>query len=182
MFIIIVVLELTFFHTRFTTFHTHASLFTFFLCFFVLFHSCCSHARVFGKHSCMTSTFPIAILNIRNGRRVTCRKTTIIIYTSTMHQVSILLHEMIVSTMLFNLLELWIIIHSPLNIAKTWTFINWRIEILSWLFEPNQVGCLNPTKLSVRCLNPTVCLFYLKNPMRFKNPIEAAVSLSLKKA
>ena len=34
---------------RFTSFHTHASLLTFFVCFFVLFHSCYSHARVFGK-------------------------------------------------------------------------------------------------------------------------------------
>ena len=24
-------------------------LFTFFVCFFILFHYCCSHARVFGK-------------------------------------------------------------------------------------------------------------------------------------
>ena len=46
---------------RFTSFHTLASLLNF--CFFVLFHSCCSDARVLGKHSCMSSTFPIAILN-----------------------------------------------------------------------------------------------------------------------
>ena len=39
------------------------SLLTSFICFFILFHSCCSHARVLGKHSCMSSTFPIAILN-----------------------------------------------------------------------------------------------------------------------
>ena len=37
------------FRARFTSFHTHLSLLTFFLSFFVLFHSCCSHARVFGK-------------------------------------------------------------------------------------------------------------------------------------
>ena len=37
------------FCARFTSFHTHASLLTFFFCFFILFHSCCSHARVFGK-------------------------------------------------------------------------------------------------------------------------------------
>ena len=29
--------------------HTHASLLTSFVFFFVLFHSCCSHAQVFGK-------------------------------------------------------------------------------------------------------------------------------------
>ena len=37
-----------FFRARFT-FNTHASLLTFFVCFCLLFHSCCSHARVFGK-------------------------------------------------------------------------------------------------------------------------------------
>ena len=36
------------FHIRFTSFHIHASLLTFF-CFMVLFHSCCSHVRMFGK-------------------------------------------------------------------------------------------------------------------------------------
>ena len=38
-----------FFCARFASFHTHASLLTFFVCFFILFHSCCSQARVFGK-------------------------------------------------------------------------------------------------------------------------------------
>ena len=38
-----------FFRARFASFHTHASLLTFFVCFFILFRSCCSHARVFGK-------------------------------------------------------------------------------------------------------------------------------------
>ena len=38
-----------FFRARFASFHTHASLLVFFLCFFVLFHSCCSHALVFEK-------------------------------------------------------------------------------------------------------------------------------------
>ena len=37
-----------FIRARFTSFHTHASLLPFF-CSFVLFHSCCSHVRVFGK-------------------------------------------------------------------------------------------------------------------------------------
>ena len=32
--------------------------------FFILFHSCCSHMRdCLGKYSCMSSTFPIAILD-----------------------------------------------------------------------------------------------------------------------
>ena len=31
--------------------------------FFVLFHSCCSHARVFVKELWMSSTFPLAILS-----------------------------------------------------------------------------------------------------------------------
>ena len=38
-----------FFRARFTSFHTHAYLLTFFICCFILFDSCCSHARVFGK-------------------------------------------------------------------------------------------------------------------------------------
>ena len=38
-----------FFRVRFTSFHSHSSLLTFFFCFFVLFDYCCSHARVFGK-------------------------------------------------------------------------------------------------------------------------------------
>ena len=42
---------------------SHAYLLTFFVCFFVLFRSCCSHARVFGKHSCMSSQCQIAIVN-----------------------------------------------------------------------------------------------------------------------
>ena len=33
----------------FTAFHTHASLLTLFICLIVLFHSCGSYARVFGK-------------------------------------------------------------------------------------------------------------------------------------
>ena len=32
-----------------SSFHNHSSLLTFYLCYFVLFHSCCSHARVFRK-------------------------------------------------------------------------------------------------------------------------------------
>ena len=38
-----------FFSCRFASFHTHASLLTFFVCFFILFHFSCSQARVFGK-------------------------------------------------------------------------------------------------------------------------------------
>ena len=38
---------LLFFRTRFASFILHYLLFVF--CFFVLFHSCCSHARVFRK-------------------------------------------------------------------------------------------------------------------------------------
>ena len=37
------------FRAHFTCFHTLVSLITFSFCFFVLFHSCCSHARLFGK-------------------------------------------------------------------------------------------------------------------------------------
>ena len=40
---------LFFFRVRFSSLHTHASLLTSFVCFFILFHSCCSHARVFEK-------------------------------------------------------------------------------------------------------------------------------------
>ena len=49
----------TYFFVRalFTSFLTHFSLLTFF-CYFVLFHSCGSHARVFGKT--LVHEFPIA--------------------------------------------------------------------------------------------------------------------------
>ena len=50
-----------FFHDRFTSFRTHASLLTFF-CLFVLFHSC-FHARVFGKTLVHEFHISIAILN-----------------------------------------------------------------------------------------------------------------------
>ena len=52
-----------FFRASFASFYTHASLLTFFVCFIILFGSCCSHARVFGKTLWMSSPFPIAILN-----------------------------------------------------------------------------------------------------------------------
>ena len=48
---------LIFFRARFAAFHTHASLLTFFICFFILFRSYCSHARVFGK--ALVHEFPI---------------------------------------------------------------------------------------------------------------------------
>ena len=44
------------------TFHTRTSLFTFLVCFFILFHSSCSHVPVW-KHSSMSCSFPLAILN-----------------------------------------------------------------------------------------------------------------------
>ena len=46
------------FYARFTSFHTHASLPTFKICFFILFHSCCSHAWVFAKP--LVHEFPIS--------------------------------------------------------------------------------------------------------------------------
>ena len=46
-----------FFRALFASFHSHASLLTFFVCFFILFHSCCFHARVFGKT--LLHEFPI---------------------------------------------------------------------------------------------------------------------------
>ena len=46
------------FRSHFASFHTHASLLTFFVCFFILFHSCCSHARVFGKT--LAHKFPLS--------------------------------------------------------------------------------------------------------------------------
>ena len=49
---------LPFFRARFTSFHTHASLLSVFVCLFVLFHSCCSHARVFWK--ILVHKFPIS--------------------------------------------------------------------------------------------------------------------------
>ena len=41
--------RLLFFSCPLYLFPTDSSLLTFFVCFFILFHSCCSHARVFGK-------------------------------------------------------------------------------------------------------------------------------------
>ena len=52
---------LLFFHARFTSFHTHASLLTVFVCFFILFNSYCSRARVFGKT--LVHEFPISYSN-----------------------------------------------------------------------------------------------------------------------
>ena len=46
-----------FFRVRCTSFHIHSPLLTFFLCFIVLFQSCCSHAQVFGKT--LVHEFPI---------------------------------------------------------------------------------------------------------------------------
>ena len=53
-----------FFVSALLFFHTLAPILTFFICFFFLFHSCCSYAWVFGKKAaCSSSTFPIAMLN-----------------------------------------------------------------------------------------------------------------------
>ena len=38
-----------FFRVRGTSLNTYSPLLTFFLCYIVLFQSCCSHSRVFGK-------------------------------------------------------------------------------------------------------------------------------------
>ena len=53
----------SFIRARCTFFHTHASLLSVFVCLIVLFHSCCSHAWVFGKTLSMSSPFPKATLN-----------------------------------------------------------------------------------------------------------------------
>ena len=59
-----------FFLARFISFNTHVSLLTFFVCFFILFHSCWSHAWAFGFPCKMcgtrvrSSSHPVAILNI----------------------------------------------------------------------------------------------------------------------
>ena len=50
-----------FFRAHFTSFHTHASLLTYFVCFFVLFHSCGSNAPVFGKT--LVHEFPLSYRN-----------------------------------------------------------------------------------------------------------------------
>ena len=49
---------LLFFRIHGTSFHTYSPLLTFFLCFIVLFQSCCSHAQVFGKT--LVHEFPIS--------------------------------------------------------------------------------------------------------------------------
>ena len=53
-----------FFRVRCTSFHIHSPILTFFLCFTVLFQSCCPMRKCLGKHSCMSSRpFALAILN-----------------------------------------------------------------------------------------------------------------------
>ena len=47
----------------FASFHTNASLLTFFVCFFTLFNYFVPMRECLGKHSCLSSTFPIVILN-----------------------------------------------------------------------------------------------------------------------
>ena len=47
-----------FFRARFAFFHAHASLLTSFVCFLILFRSCCNHAQVFGKT--LVHEFPIS--------------------------------------------------------------------------------------------------------------------------
>ena len=46
-----------FFLVRCDYIHIHSPLLTFFLCFFILFQSCCSHAQVFGRT--LVHEFPI---------------------------------------------------------------------------------------------------------------------------
>ena len=58
------VVETYFFPAHFTSFHTHASLLTVFICTLILFHSCCSCCCiVFYSCSCISFPFPIAVLN-----------------------------------------------------------------------------------------------------------------------
>ena len=49
---------LLFFCALFTSFHTHTSLLAFIVCFFILFHSCCSNVLVSGKT--LVHEFPIS--------------------------------------------------------------------------------------------------------------------------
>ena len=49
---------LLFFRARLAFFHIQASLLTSFVCFFILFHSCCSHTHMFGKT--LVHEFPIS--------------------------------------------------------------------------------------------------------------------------
>ena len=52
-----------FFRARFAFFHTHASLLTSFVCSLSYFILAVPMRKRLGKHSCMSSPFPIAILN-----------------------------------------------------------------------------------------------------------------------
>ena len=54
---------LLFFRVRCSSFRIHSHLLTFFLCFIVLFQSCCSHAQVFRRTLVHEFPFYIAILN-----------------------------------------------------------------------------------------------------------------------
>ena len=58
----------TFFCAHFASFHTHASLLTFFICLFILFHSFCSHARMFLKT--LMDEFPISYSHTEWDHRV----------------------------------------------------------------------------------------------------------------
>ena len=66
-----------FLSARFTSFHTHASLLTFFFCYFVLFHSAFLNRECLGKHSYMSSSFPIAKLNTSIFRQCSNTRTKV---------------------------------------------------------------------------------------------------------
>ena len=71
-----------FFRVRSTSFHIYSPLLTFFLCFVVLFLSCSSHARVFGKT--LVDEFPISYSHILNG---TCSLRALILFCGDVHAI-----------------------------------------------------------------------------------------------
>ena len=68
--------------------YSHLSSYTFFVCFFILFHFCCFHSRLLGKtlvHEFLISYshtewyLLFFAIHDRNGRRVACQNLTIIL-------------------------------------------------------------------------------------------------------
>ena len=73
----------TFISAIFVSFHNRSSRLTFFVCFYVLFHSCCFHSHVFGKtlehefhFSCSRSEWNLHSLLSENGDEI-CKQSAV---------------------------------------------------------------------------------------------------------
>ena len=72
-----------FFSAIFVSFHNRSSRLTFFVCFYVIFHSCCFHAHVFGKtlehefhFSCSRTEWNLHSLLSENGDEI-CKQSAV---------------------------------------------------------------------------------------------------------